>query len=141
MQSLFKPMLGSPMSVAHHPGAPSLLSCLLALLVLPQVLRAAHFAIGHIGSMGRAKCHAEMTADGRYVAAGAADGQVSCMVLGCGSKGGGEPHQHDVAVGTTLSKHCMTTAYSTNLLTAPVVAGRCRSLCGTCWLRLAVLQL
>eukprot|EP00775_Hariotina_reticulata_P003175 gene3175-3453_t len=41
-----------------------------------QVLRAAHFVIGHIGSMGRAKCHAEMTADGRYVAAGAADGQV-----------------------------------------------------------------
>lgn len=41
-----------------------------------QILKASHFSIGHIGSMGRGKCHAEMSADGRWVAAGAADGQV-----------------------------------------------------------------
>eukprot|EP00882_Tetradesmus_deserticola_P009279 GHRQ01009790.1.p1 GENE.GHRQ01009790.1~~GHRQ01009790.1.p1 ORF type:complete len:247 (+),score=100.18 GHRQ01009790.1:873-1613(+) len=41
-----------------------------------QVLKAPHFNIGHIGSMGRGKCHAEMSADARFVAAGAADGQV-----------------------------------------------------------------
>lgn len=41
-----------------------------------QVLKAPHFNIGHIGSMGRGKCHAEMSGDGRWVAAGAADGQI-----------------------------------------------------------------
>jgi hypothetical protein len=45
-------------------------------LLLLQILRAPHFNIGHIGSMGRGKCHAEMSADARFVAAGAADGQV-----------------------------------------------------------------
>lgn len=46
------------------------------MLLLLQVLKAPHFTIGHIGSMGRGKCHAEMSADARFVAAGAADGQV-----------------------------------------------------------------
>lgn len=53
----------------------SLACCPLLLLPL-QVLKAPHFTIGHIGSMGRGKCHAEMSADARFVAAGAADGQV-----------------------------------------------------------------
>jgi hypothetical protein len=44
--------------------------------LLLQILKAPHFNIGHIGSMGRGKCHAEMSADARFVAAGAADGQV-----------------------------------------------------------------
>lgn len=52
-----------------------------------QVLKAPQFSVGHVGSMGRGKCHAEMSADGRWVAAGAADGQVGglerCAVLGC----------------------------------------------------------
>jgi hypothetical protein len=53
-------------------GLKLLLCCMLPL----QVLKAPHFNIGHIGSMGRGKCHAEMSADARFVAAGAADGQV-----------------------------------------------------------------
>jgi hypothetical protein len=44
--------------------------------VLLQQLRAPHLTLGSIGSMGRAKCHVEMSGDGRFVAAGGADGQV-----------------------------------------------------------------
>jgi WD40 repeat protein len=41
-----------------------------------QQLRAPHLTIGSIGSMARAKCHADMSGDGRFVAVGGSDGQV-----------------------------------------------------------------
>ena len=41
-----------------------------------QTLKAPGFSIGSIGSMGRGKCHVDMSWDGRWVVAGAADGQV-----------------------------------------------------------------
>jgi hypothetical protein len=54
--------------------------CLLYLLsscvVDLQLFKAPHFTIGSTGSMRSSRCHAEISADGRFVAAGAADGQV-----------------------------------------------------------------
>lgn len=49
------------------------LSCLLVL----QLFKAPHFTIGSTGSMRSSRCHAEISGDGRFVTAGAADGQVS----------------------------------------------------------------
>ncbi|KAI8474215.1 MAG: WD40-repeat-containing domain protein [Monoraphidium minutum] len=45
-------------------------------LSVVQTLKAPGFSIGCVGSMGRARCTADISADGRFVAAGAADGSV-----------------------------------------------------------------
>lgn len=46
-------------------------------LSVVKTLKASGFVIGHIGAMGKGKCHAELSADGRYAVAGSADGMVS----------------------------------------------------------------
>jgi WD40 repeat protein len=58
-------------------------------------LPAFHLPAGSFGSMGKGKCHVEMSMDGRYIAAGSADGSVVVWdVLGQpkrSSDGGGTP--------------------------------------------------
>ncbi|KAF8066392.1 ATG16 [Scenedesmus sp. PABB004] len=86
-----------------------------------QVLKAPHFSIGHIGSMGRSKCHAEMSADGRWVAAGAADGQVFVWELrgapGAAAGARALRHHKDAAVAAGWSADC------TELVTADKAGG------------------
>lgn len=53
----------------EHPPPPT--------TAFPQTLKAPGFSIGCVGSMGRGRCTCDMSADGRFVAAGAADGSVS----------------------------------------------------------------
>ncbi|GBF89014.1 hypothetical protein Rsub_01513 [Raphidocelis subcapitata] len=45
-------------------------------LSVTQTLKAPGFSIGCVGSMGRGRCTCDISADGRFVAAGAADGSV-----------------------------------------------------------------
>jgi WD40 repeat protein len=58
-------------------------------LAAVRTLRAPGFSIGCVGTMGRARCTASISADGRWVAAGGADGGVFVWDLRPPPAGGG----------------------------------------------------
>lgn len=57
-------------------------------LSVTRSLKAPSFTAGSVGSMGRHRCTAELSADGRWVAAGGIDGAVYVWDLHAGAAGG-----------------------------------------------------